>query len=76
MEDVPEASSSQYLAQFKLIETKQDGKQDVLSAPKILVIAGQMANIMIGEVSPDGKKGDRIEIEFTVNELLVGDHKK
>jgi hypothetical protein len=43
---------------------------------KVCVVAGQPASIMVGEVSPDGKKGDRIESDFTVTELPPAGQKK
>jgi len=69
MEEMPEVSPAQYVAQFRVIEAKQDGKENVLSAPKLIVVEGQPAGIMMGESSADGKLENGIEIEFTVTEL-------
>lgn len=62
------ASSQQYVAQFRIVETLPDGKQNIVSAPKITVVAGNSGCIMLGESTPEGEKGDRIEIEFLVTE--------
>lgn len=59
---VPNTTPSQYLAQFKLFETKKD-KEIVLSAPTLVTTVGSPAKLMVGQ-----EKGDRIEVEVTVRE--------
>jgi type II secretory pathway component GspD/PulD (secretin) len=65
MRDVPGGTPSQYVIQFKLIETK-NGKESVLSAPTIMTTAGRPAKLMVGQ-----EKGDRIEVDLTVREVAA-----
>lgn len=63
IQDVPGSRPSQYLAHFKLLETKGD-KVVVLSAPAIVTTVGHPAKLMVGK-----EKGDRIEVDLTVREI-------
>jgi hypothetical protein len=63
IQDVPGSKPSQYLAHFKLLETKGD-KVVVLSAPAIVTTVGHPAKLMVGQ-----EKGDRIEVGLTVREI-------
>ena len=63
--DVAGGTPSQYVIQFKLIETK-NGKESVLSAPTITTTAERPAKLMVGQ-----EKGDRIEVDLTVREVAA-----
>jgi hypothetical protein len=65
MRDVPGGTPSQYVIQFKLIETK-NGKENVLSAPTITTTAEKPAKLMVGQ-----EKGDRIKVDLTVREVAT-----
>jgi hypothetical protein len=66
--DIREVADSQptyYVAEFKLIEAKKDGKQKVLAKPTILTAVGCPASLKIG-----AEASDRIEVNLIVNEKV------
>lgn len=64
IQDTPETTPTQYDAQFRLIQAGTDGEEAVISAPRLVALAGTPAKVMIGE-----ENGDRIEIDLTVTEV-------
>jgi len=62
MRDVPDIQPSQYIAQFKLVETDRD-KDTILSQPAIMTTAGTPAKVMVGT------SANRIEVELVVREI-------
>ena len=45
----PSDTAHQYVVQFRITEVAKHGKTNVLSAPKVVVEAGQEAQVMVGE---------------------------
>jgi len=66
MHDVPETQPPQYFAQFRLVEVKKGRVQKVLAEPALVTVVGRPAKFVSG-----AEKGDRIEIDLTVNEVAV-----
>ena len=45
----PETDVHQYVVQFKIIDATKDGKTDVMSAPKLVVKAGEEGKITVAD---------------------------
>ena len=61
MQDLPGSTPTQYLAQFKLT-----GKGRVWAEPKLVIVVGRPAKLMVGH-----EKGDRIEVELVVRDIAA-----
>jgi hypothetical protein len=66
MHDVPDTQPPQYFVQFRLVEVKKGRVQKVLAEPALVTLVGSPAKFVSG-----AEKGDRIEIDLTVNEVAV-----
>jgi Flp pilus assembly secretin CpaC len=66
MHDVADTQPPQYFAQFRLVEMKQGRVQKVLAEPALVTVVGRPAKFVSG-----AEKGDRIEVDLTVNEVAV-----
>lgn len=62
---VPNAEAHHYTAQITIIDVSKDGKKDVLSAPKVIVKAGEEGTVTIG----DEKKQNGIFCTVLVTEI-------
>ena len=49
----PAATPHQYTVEFRLSETRRDGNPNLVIAPKLTVIAGQEAHVLVGD---DGQR--------------------
>lgn len=67
--DITGKGPTMYLAEFRLIEVKKDGKEYVLNHPRIVTVVGHPAKLRVGE---EGK--DRIEVDLIVKEVAVVNH--
>ena len=64
----PGTDAHQYVVQFKIIDVAKDGKTDVLSAPKLVVKAGEEGKITVA----DEKEQDGVFCTALVKEIEGG----
>jgi len=64
----PGADAHQYVVQFKIMDVAKDGKTDVLSAPKLVVKAGEEGKITVA----DEKEQDGVFCTALVKEIEGG----